>query len=268
MAKQLLTDALWERIKPLLPKHKSPGPKGGRPPVDDRVALEGILYVLKTGISWEDLPKTFGCSGMTCWRRLEQWHAAGVWDQVHSLLLSELRGADKLDWSRTVIDTSHVRAMRGGPKTGPNPTDRGRLGSKHHLLVNSDGVPLAVALTAANQHDVLQALPLMAQIPDVRGKPGKPKQRPESLYGDAAYDCKALRGVLKWLGVRPLLAPRRREHGSGLGKVRWVVERTIAWFHSFRRLRIRWERRDDIHEAFMKLAVCLICFHSFVARFC
>jgi len=116
MAKQLLADELWELIKPLLPKPRAK-PKGGRPPLDNRAALTGILFVLKTGIPWGDLPKEMGCgSGSSCWRRLRDWQAAGVWDQLHHLLLDRLRGADKLDFSRTVVDSSSVRAVFGGQK--------------------------------------------------------------------------------------------------------------------------------------------------------
>lgn len=88
----------------------------GRKPIDDRKALTGILFVLKTGIAWEDLPQEMGCgSGMTCWRRLRDWQAAGVWAQLHQLLLSLLQGEAKLDWSRALVDSSSVRAVFGGP---------------------------------------------------------------------------------------------------------------------------------------------------------
>src|SRR5947207_7294884 len=124
MAKPLVTDELWAMIAPLLPPVR-PKPKGGRPPVPDRKALTGILFVLKTGIEWEDLPQEMGCGcGMTCWRRLRDWQHAGVWDQVKQLLLDHLRDADKLDFSRAVVDSGTVRAVGGGEKTGPNPTDR------------------------------------------------------------------------------------------------------------------------------------------------
>ena len=113
MAKPLLSDDLWDAIEPLLPRHK-PSPKGGRPPVSDRVAFNGILFVLKTGIQWEDLPPEMGCCGMTCWRRLRDFHAAGVWDTLHQLLLDALHEADLIDWSRAVIDSASVRAVGGG----------------------------------------------------------------------------------------------------------------------------------------------------------
>lgn len=114
MARPLLADELWELIEPLLPP-SSPKPKGGRPLVDNRAALTGVLFVLKTGIPWSDLPKEMGCgSGSTCWRRLRDWQAAGVWDRLHRILLERLRGAGKLDFSRAVVDSSSVRAVFGG----------------------------------------------------------------------------------------------------------------------------------------------------------
>ena len=260
MSKPLVSDALWERIEPLIPKRPSPTKKGGRPPVEDRAALTGILFVLKTGIPWEDLPQEMGCgSGMTCWRRLRDWQAAGVWDQLHELVLAELNAADKIDWSRAAVDSGTVRAVGGGKKTGPNPTDRSKPGSKHHVITDGGGVPLAVELSGANRPDLMQLLSLVVHIPPVRGKPGHPRSRPDELYADRAYDSEPARGILQWLGIEPFLAKRGTEHGSGLGKSRWVAERTISWLRNFRRLRVRYERRADIHEGFLGIAKSLIC---------
>src|SRR5262249_49991363 len=128
MAKPLLTDELWRRIEPLLPP---PKPRRfrfpGRKPLTHRQALTGILFVLKTGINWNDLPRELNCgSGSRCRRRLAEWQQAGVWVQLHALLLDELQGADKIDWSRAAVDSSFARALGGGAETGPNPTDRGK----------------------------------------------------------------------------------------------------------------------------------------------
>ncbi|WP_258053390.1 IS5 family transposase [Streptomyces sp. Ru72] len=256
----IVSDELWSLIEPLLPK---PGPKlvAGRPRVPDRQALCGILFVLHTGIQWEYLPQELGFgSGMTCWRRLAEWNEAGVWDQLHVVLLKKLRSAKKLDWSRAVIDSSHVRAARKGPKSGPSPVDRARPGSKHHILVDGQGIPLAVSLTGGNRNDVTQLLPLLDKIPAVAGVVGRPRRRPDMLFADRGYDHDKYRRLLWQRGIRPVIAERGQPHGSGLGVFRWVVERTISWFHGFRRLRIRWERRDDIHEAFLGLATCLITY--------
>jgi len=270
MAKPLLPDSLWERIQPLLPK---PKPRRfrypGRKPVEDRKALTGILFVLKTGIAWEDLPQEMGCgSGMTCWRRLRDWHNAGVWRRLHEVLLAELNGADKIDWSRVSVDSRSFRALGGGEKTGPSPVDRRKKGSKQHIVVDANGTPLAATVTAANVPDVKQLEPLIDEIPPVRGKRGRPHRRPKEVYADRAYDSEPHRQRLRRRGIRPRIARRKTAHGSGLGKVRWVVERTLSWLPRKRKLRIRTERRADIHEAFTFLGCALICFNVLMASLC
>lgn len=179
-------------------------------------------------------------------------------------LLSELAHADKIDWSRAAADSSSIRAVGGGEATGPNPTDRGRPGTKHHILVDGQGVPLAVTITGANVPDLMQLLPLVVAVPPVAGKRGRPRSRPKRLYADRAYDSGPVRRILRWLGIAPVIAERGVSHGSGLGRFRWVVERTLAWLHQQRRLRIRYDRRDDIHIGFFRLATCLICCHTFL----
>ncbi len=119
MPKPLVTDELWAVVEPLLPEDP-PKPKGGRPRVDDRAALTGILFVLKTGIPWEMLPQEMGCgSGMTCWRRLKEWHAAGVWGRLHEALLDRLGGADRIDLSRASLDSAAVPAPGGAKRRAP-----------------------------------------------------------------------------------------------------------------------------------------------------
>src|SRR6185437_13247262 len=145
-------DELWARIRPLLPVIPRRADHPGRRRLDNRKVLCGILFVLYTEIPWRFLPKGLGFgSGMTCWRRLREWHETGVWQRLHELLLAELRAADILDFSRAAVDSSHLRAMKGGPATGPSPVDRGKTGSKHHLIVEAHGVPLAVTLTGGNR---------------------------------------------------------------------------------------------------------------------
>ena len=130
MAKPLLPDGLWERIKPLLPP-EPPRPKGGRPRVSDRLALTGILFVARTGTAWELLPPELGCgSGMTCWRRLRDWQVSGVWQKVWHVLLDELGLADKIDWSKAVVDSSSVRALFGRRKLARIPQIAGKMARK------------------------------------------------------------------------------------------------------------------------------------------
>src|SRR5690242_4984997 len=121
MSKQLVPDALWEIVEPLLPG-EPPKPKGGRPRVPDRNCLTGIVFVLKTGIPWEDLPQETGCgSGMTCWRRLRDWQEAGVWEALRRALLDRLGEADRIDWSRAALDCASVPAKRGARRWDRTP---------------------------------------------------------------------------------------------------------------------------------------------------
>jgi transposase len=123
MAKPLVPDELWELVHPLLPRRKRRSRRrGGRPPVDDRAALCGIVFVLRTGIPWEYLPREMGCgSGMTCWRRLRDWNRAGAWRRLHRALLDRLNASGKIDWSRAVVDSTSVRAVHGGKKRARAP---------------------------------------------------------------------------------------------------------------------------------------------------
>ena len=122
MAKPIVSDELWAIIEPLLPPHRAQPGLRGRPPVSDRAALTGILFVLKTGLPWEMLPQEMGCgSGMTCWRRLRDWHEAGVWQQLHEVFLARLNRADILDWSRASADSVSVRA-KGAKKGATKPS--------------------------------------------------------------------------------------------------------------------------------------------------
>lgn len=148
-----------------------------------------------------------------------------------------------------------------GAQTGPNPTDRAKLGSKRHLICDGRGVPLAIQLTAANRNDSLQALALVDAIPVLQGERGRPRHRPDCLLGDRGYDAGSIRQGLRARHIVPLLAQRNTQHGSGLGRCRWVVERSFAWLSQFRRLRVRYEKRGDIHEAFLALACALLCWN-------
>jgi transposase len=117
MPNLLVTDELWAVVEPLLPP-ESPKPKGGRPRVPDRAAFTGILFVLKTGIPWEMLPQEMGCgSGMTCWRRLKEWHEAGVWHRLHQTLLNFLGKKNRIDWSRASLDSASVPAPGGARRS-------------------------------------------------------------------------------------------------------------------------------------------------------
>jgi len=149
---------------------------------------------------------------------------------------------------------------KGGSATGPSPVDRARTGSKHHLLVEATGIPLAWALSSGNRHDVTQLIPLLDRVPPVRGRVGRPRRRPQRLSADRGYDYDKYRRELRRRGIKPEIARRGTAHGSGLGRYRWVVERTFAWLHQSKRLLVRYDRRHETHEAFLAIACCLVCF--------
>ncbi|MGN6485670.1 MAG: IS5 family transposase [Thermomicrobiales bacterium] len=267
MSKPLLPDDLWIRIEPLLPV-VPPNPKGGRPRVPDRACLTGILLVLKTGVPWEYLPMEMGCgSGMTCWRRLRDWQEAGVWDRLHRALLDDLGAAGHIDWERACVDRASIPAKPGGDATGPNPTDRARPGTKRHLIVDRQGIPLAVLLTGANRYDSIVFEAMIDAIPPIRTPSGHRRKRPTKVHADKAYAIPRCRRFLHRRRIAVRIARRGVESSEQLGRHRWVVERTFAWLNRSRRLAIRYERRIDIHQAFTTLGCCLICFNA-VQRLC
>jgi len=260
MAKLLVSDELWAIIQPLLPPHK---PRRfrypGRKPIDDRKALTGIIFVLKTGIPWEYLPIEMGCGcGMSCWRRLQAWQQTGVWFTLHQTLLKHLDDAHKIDWSRAAVDSTFARAFGGVEGSGKNPTDRGHPGVKQHVLVDSHSIPLVAHSTPANVPEIKELLPLADTCGPLKPN-GEPKRHPKKIYGDRAYDSEPHREELRKRGITPKLAKRNTEHGSGLGKYRWVVERLISWLHSFRKLRFVTEKTDEMQFAFLNLALSMIC---------
>ncbi len=260
MATARMPGEFFDLVAHHLPPEQPVGPKGGRPRVSHRVALRVIWFVLATGNRWEDVPQELGCSGRTAHRRLRAWEELGVWDRLHADLLRLLKKAGKLDTDTVIIDGVTVRAFGGGDDTGPSPTDRARKGTKHTLLVDRHGVPLAIKTAGANASDHCQIIPLVLDFPKVGGKPGRPKELPDELYADRGYDSDDTRWLLRWLGIEPHIARRRTPHGSGLGKVRWVVERTISWLKGLRRMRVRYDRLGVIQDAWTTLAACVICF--------
>ncbi|MEA2379140.1 MAG: hypothetical protein QOD13_3047 [Thermoleophilaceae bacterium] len=143
--------------------------------------------------------------------------------------------------------------------TGPSPVDRGRTGSKHHLICDTAGIPLAITLTGGNRNDVTQLLPLVDGVGPVRGRPGRARQRAEQLIADRGYDHDKYRRELWKRGVKPVVARRNTEHGSGLGKLRWVVERDLRLAALLPPAAHPLGTPPELHEAFMHLGCAVIC---------
>jgi len=136
------------------------------------------------------------------------------------------------------------------------------------VIVDANGIPLAALLTAANVPDVNQLLELVDAIPPIAGKPGAPRKRPDTVQADAGYRSLRHRICLYIRGITPIISEQARMHGSGLGRTRWVVERTLAWLRQFRRLRVRYDRSADIHRGFLALACIIICWKHVKTSFC
>jgi transposase len=149
----------------------------------------------------------------------------------------------------------------GGRHTGPNPTDRAKQGCKRHILTDARGLPLVVRTTPANTRDDRVALQVLVAMPPIPGRRGRPRIKPKILQGDAGYGFPILAALVRMLGVKPLLTPRGKAnpHGSGLGKTRYVVERTLSWFGNFRRLKLCYEKSGSHFQAFHELAAAILC---------
>lgn len=254
----LVTDELWSSVAPYLPEHPPPA-KGGRPRVPDRDCLRGVLFVLREGIRWQSLPKEMRCgSGSTCWRRFHEWAASGVFHRSHCHLLAVLGERGLLNLERAVIDSASCRAQEGGGHTGPNPTDRAKKGCKRHLVTDGHGIPLVVTVGPANRRDEAAVPALLWLLWVALGCIGG-RRRPGAVQADRGYGFPwTIALVLAW-GLRALIAPRGSAHGSGLGRTRFVVERTHAWFGHFRRLAQCYERQGAHFLGMQQLAACVIC---------
>lgn len=159
--KKLVTDELWAEIEPLLPKHKA-SLKGGRPRLDDRAALTGIIFVLRSGIPWEMLPQEMGCgSGMTCWRRLDEWNRAGVWKRLQQVLLSKLAQGQgirgNLDWSRVSVDSASIAAPLASRETGSQSSNSQSVGAKKGDVRTPKGPPNRAHRNENRAHRVVGA---------------------------------------------------------------------------------------------------------------
>ncbi|MFF7359140.1 IS5 family transposase [Streptomyces filipinensis] len=256
----MVPGGLWELFQRVVPPAPVRPQGGGRRRHGDREVLAAIVFVATSGCTWNQLPPGFGPSGVTAFRRFTEGSQARVWAKLHRLILDELGSQGELDWSRCAIDSVSVRAGQRGPLTGPNPTDRGKSGSKIHLIVDRRGLPISLGISAANTHDS-QALPALVQgIPPIRSRRGPRRRRPTKLHADKGYDYSHLRRWLRTRGIIPRIARRGIENSTHLGRHRWVVERTIAWLTGCRRLHRRYERKPDHFLAFTALAAALICY--------
>ncbi|MFE5716924.1 IS5 family transposase [Streptomyces erythrochromogenes] len=248
---------LFRRVVPPAEVKRPQG--GGRRRAGDREALAAIIFVATSGCTWRQLPPVFGPSWQTAYRRFAQWSQARVWARLHRVVLDELGARGQLDWSRCAIDSVSLRAAKGGHLTGPNPTDRGKSGSKIHLITDRNGLPLSLGISGANMHDSQGLEPLVRGIPPIRSRRGPRRRRPGKLHADKGYDHDHLRCWLRKRGIRHRIARKGIESSQRLGRHRWVIERTVSWLAGCRRLHRRYERKAEHFLAFAGIAATLIC---------
>jgi transposase len=229
-----------------------PGP--GHPFAATVRVLASLRRFLREGTPWRGLRATpVQASGSTLRRRLADWAEINLLQRAHAMLVAMLRGDPTL-----ILDSCSVRAKRGGDLIGPNPTDRGKQGSKYHLAVTGDGVPVACAVTGANVNDTVLFERLFLMAFAVVAKIG-------TVFADKGYDAKANRELCRAFGAEPQLHKRGQPHGSGLGKRRWPVERSNAWLLENRRLALRYDRKGFIVQSLLQ-AACLFLVAGRLAR--
>ena len=252
-----MSDELWARIDPYLPVH----PLGcHRPRVDNHKVLNGIFFVLRTGVPWKALDATGLCSGSTAHARLQDWTQAGVFERLWVDSLLEYDQEKKLAWKWQSMDGALTKAPLGGEKTGPNPTDRAKLGTKRSLLTDAKGISVGLVVAGANVHDMRLVEATLGSIPqEVEAlRLAHLSRTLQHLWLDKGYDYDEVRELADAFGYEVDLRTRGEEATAKRhrrGKPRsWVVERTHSWLNRYRRILVRWEKRAANYQAMLHFA--------------
>ena len=263
-----VSDEFWEKVQPLIPPTPSHA-KGGRTRMDDRQAFAAMIYVLRTGIQWNALPRQMGASS-TVHDRYQEWERLGFFEQLWRAGLLEYEELEGIEWEWQAIDGAMTKAPLGRGASGKNPTDRAKMGTKRSMLTDGAGIPLAMAVEGANRHDsrllVATLDGLVVARPALEGEEDSPEQH---LCLDAAYDSEPVRQELEARSYEPHISPaeekkrserkRARQHPGGRAR-RWVVERTHSWLNRSRRLLVRWEKKTENYLGFIHLACAQLIF--------
>jgi putative transposase len=272
-----VSDELWEHVRPVIPA-RGAHPKGGRPAQDDRRMFEAIVYVLRTGIQWNALPRELAAPS-TAYDRFRLWEKQGVFERLWAAGLEAFDEVEGIEWEWQSLDGTQIKAPFGGGATGANPVERRKRGTKRSQLSEGHGLPLAVVLAVANRTDMTVAAVTLDAI--VIARPQPDEAHPQHLSLDAGYDYKRTLAEVKARGyqehVRPNWWNRNHSHRAtpeqlahaaerqpGKRSRRWVVERLHAWLNHTRRLLIRWDKLPSCYLAFLCLANALICFQQAV----
>jgi putative transposase len=271
-----VNDEFWEKVEPLIPPAPSRA-KGGRTRMDDRKAFTAMIYVLRTGIQWNPLPREMGASS-TVHDRYQEWERLGFFEELWRAGLLEYDELQGIEWEWQALDGAMTKAPLGRSATGKNPTDRAKMGTKRSMLTDGAGIPLAVAVEGANRHDSKLLVATLEGIVVARPAPEKKKEEEEEEVGseqhlclDAAYDSEPVRQELEARSYQPHISPAEkkkkkrserkeaRQHLDGRAR-RWVVERTHSWLNRSRRLLVRWEKKTENYLAFIHLACAQLIF--------
>nr|WP_134021227.1 IS5 family transposase [Halomonas xianhensis] len=268
-----VTDEFWSRVEPLIPpaqprsanKTYQRKPGGGRKPKPARLVFEDIVYVLRTGCQWKALPAERFGSASAIHKRFLEWEEAGFFEALWRAGLAEYDEMEGIAWRWQSIDGATIKAPLAQEQAGPNPTDRGKKGSKRHLLVDGRGVPLSLTVTGANRHDVTQLGAVLEAIQVKR--PNPPVRRSKHLCADAGYRGATAMTTILSHGYIPHVQGRRDEaqqlkrHPDKRAR-RWVVEVAHSWFNRFRKILVRYEKLERSFRALNQLAAAIIAFRK------
>ena len=267
MSRHNLTELEWNAIREFLPAERTG--RAGRPWNPHRNVIDGILFVLHTGIPWEDLPKEFG-KYKTVYNRFRRWVKSGLWQRIFEALIERILKAGEIDFALWCVDGTIVRAHRvasGAPKTNETPQEnaekhalgrsRGGYSTKLHFLTDGQGIPLGVIATAGQRNEAPEFENVMKACLINTFRKAK---RPEALAGDKAYSSKGIRNYISKLGVQDVIPSRTNEKRNenfdkGKYRERNIIERAIGWIKEFRRIATRYEKIVDNYLAMVKIAI-------------
>ncbi len=249
-----------ELVAEIIDRIEDRPPGTGRPPMPTVKVGEALRFFLREGVQWRELRATAErACGSTLRRRLEEWSGTAALRQVHAALVHMARSGPEADPWDVVVDSCSVRAKHGGELTGPNPTDRGKAGTKYHVVASTEGIPLGAVPSAANVHGT-QLFPHLLRLAQVVcAAIGK-------LHADAGYDSASNRALCRHDGIQPHIRKIGEPHGSGLGSVRCVVEHGCAWLLANKRLDRRQDRQGRIILALLQ-AACIFLIANRVSTF-
>ena len=256
-----IPDDMWPIIEALLPPEK-PKHKGGRPRMDNRKAMDAIFYILRTGIQWKALPRELGAPS-TVHDRFKAWTALGIFEELWTQALLIYDEEQGLNWQWQAADGVMTKAPLGGKKTGRNPTDRGKIGTKRSLLTDGSGIPVGLAGAGAHRHDSLLLEETIEDMVDKGICPQPTRAQPQHMCLDAAYVGQPIKMLLERYEYIAHIRSRKDEMKAKMEVPkyrarRWVVERSHSWMNRFRRILIRWEKDPDLYKAMLHLAMSVI----------